>query len=331
VTQDGVISESSVGEAKIDVHATIWLFSEHGAAMCSAVGGVVAKVDLPADLAIEDVAPLTAALPESVAPGDRFTYRVQVRNSGPAVANGVTVSVQLPANVANPAPIVNVNNSGISAPCTTTGSQVTCSVDHLSVADEVVVEIPVTAVSPGAATATVSVRSKSRDPVTSNNQADISATVACAPPQTWNTATAQCDACQAATEMCGGHCVSKCTGSFLNPATCQCGPAGIVTGTCLGMTLEHGIWWNPEYITGASIELAYSATALIGSVTRVTASAQYPCEYTPNLNELTLTESPTFVPIVEACNQRPGGLRIEATIDLGGGNLTGASTFVTCP
>lgn len=86
-----------------------------------------------------DVTIAKTAAPEPVDQGTNLTYTIQVTNNGPAVAQGVSVSDPIPAQV------TYVSSSTTQGSCTQSAGTVTCPIGAMSVGQVVVITINVTA------------------------------------------------------------------------------------------------------------------------------------------------------------------------------------------
>ncbi len=122
-----------------------------------------------------DVAILKTATPEPVNQGTNLTYSLQVTNNGPAVAQSVTVSDPLPAEVS----FVSVSTTQGS--CSQAAGTVTCNLNSISVGGLVLITINVTAntFSSGTlASNTATVSATTGDPNLTNNSSTAISTIA---------------------------------------------------------------------------------------------------------------------------------------------------------
>jgi len=133
------------------------------------------KVALPTQA---DVSITKSASPEPVNQGTNLTYLLQVTNSGPAIATGVTVTDVIPAQVT----YVSSSSSIGASLCTYTVATTTlsCPIGTMSVGSVVVITINATAStfsSASLSTNTATVTSTTSDPNTANNSASATSTI----------------------------------------------------------------------------------------------------------------------------------------------------------
>jgi uncharacterized repeat protein (TIGR01451 family) len=114
-------------------------------------------------LAGADLLLVKSAAPGRATVGGQITFTLTVRNLGPVVATGVTVTDTLPAAV---------SVTGTSAGCTTLGSSVTCSLPSLAVGAETAFTITVTGNTTGAFVNSATVDANESDPEPANNDSD---------------------------------------------------------------------------------------------------------------------------------------------------------------
>ena len=121
-----------------------------------------------------DVAIVKTAAPEPVDQGTNLTYTLQVTNNGPAIAQGVTVSDPLPAQV------TYVSSSTTQGTCSQSAGTVSCTLNSISVGGLVIVTINVNAAtfsSVSLATNTATVSSTTSDPNLTNNTSTANSTI----------------------------------------------------------------------------------------------------------------------------------------------------------
>jgi uncharacterized repeat protein (TIGR01451 family) len=121
-----------------------------------------------------DVAIVKTASPEPVDQGTNLTYTLQVTNNGPAIAQGVTVSDPLPAQV------TYVSASTTQGSCLQSAGTVTCTIGSVSVGGLVIITINTTAAtfsSVSIATNTATVSSTTSDPNMTNNTSTATSTI----------------------------------------------------------------------------------------------------------------------------------------------------------
>lgn len=146
-------------------------------------GLLVALVHAPAaETAPGDIADLAvskADSPDPVTVGSTLTYTIQVSNLGPQGATGVTVTDRLPSQVKF------VSATASSGSCTGKGRTISCDVGSLAAdptkADAATVTIAVQPKKVGTIANSASVEGVENDPVSANDQAQVSTTVT-APP-----------------------------------------------------------------------------------------------------------------------------------------------------
>jgi uncharacterized repeat protein (TIGR01451 family) len=122
-----------------------------------------------------DVAIQKTASPEPVDQGTNLTYTLQVTNNGPAVAQGVTVSDPLPAQV------TFTSASTTQGTCSQAAGTVTCNLGSINVGGLAIVTVNVTAQtfsSSTLATNTATVSSTTSDPNLTNNSSTAVSTIA---------------------------------------------------------------------------------------------------------------------------------------------------------
>ncbi len=121
-----------------------------------------------------DVSIVKTAAPEPVNYGTNLVYSLMVKNGGPAVAQGVTVTDTLPAQV------IYVSSSTPQGSCSFATGTVTCALGSLSVGGSVLVTINVTAnsfSSVSLSSNTASVTSTTSDPNLANNSSTAVSTM----------------------------------------------------------------------------------------------------------------------------------------------------------
>ncbi|PWH19006.1 MAG: hypothetical protein DDG59_04340, partial [Anaerolineae bacterium] len=126
-----------------------------------------------------DLSVTVADSPDPVTVGAGLTYTVAVANAGPHTAQGVSVSLQLPAGY------VLQSGGGAGWSCSQIGNVVTCTRTSLGLGQTVQITVQGTAPAQAGsitATATVSMSESMEDPNPANNQATASTTVVELPP-----------------------------------------------------------------------------------------------------------------------------------------------------
>jgi uncharacterized repeat protein (TIGR01451 family) len=121
-----------------------------------------------------DVAIVKTAAPEPVNQGTNLTYTLQVTNNGPAIAQGVSVSDPLPAQV------TYVSSSTTQGTCSQSAGTVTCTLNSVSVGGLVIITINVNAATFSSATLstnTATVSSTTGDPNLTNNTSSATSTI----------------------------------------------------------------------------------------------------------------------------------------------------------
>jgi uncharacterized repeat protein (TIGR01451 family) len=121
-----------------------------------------------------DVSIVKTAAPEPVNQGTNLTYTLQVTNNGPAIAQGVTVSDPLPAQV------TYVSSSTTQGMCSQSAGTVSCNVGSVSVGGLVIITINVSAATFSSATLstnTATVSSTTSDPNLTNNSSSATSTI----------------------------------------------------------------------------------------------------------------------------------------------------------
>jgi uncharacterized repeat protein (TIGR01451 family) len=137
---------------------------------------VFAGVGATAAAGAADLAITKLDSPDPVAAGTALTYTIQVRNFGPDVATGVTVTDQLPKGVDFVSATATAGN------CARKGRKVTCALGQIGV-PAIDYSVPPTVtltVIPrqiGVISNTASVKGGQKDPVASNNKATATTTV----------------------------------------------------------------------------------------------------------------------------------------------------------
>lgn len=121
-----------------------------------------------------DVSIVKTASPEPVNQGTNLTYTLQVTNNGPAVAQNVTVSDPLPAQVTYSSVATSQGS------CTQASGTVSCTLGSISVGGNVLITINVNAAtfsSATLATNTASVAATTGDPNSANNSSTVNSTI----------------------------------------------------------------------------------------------------------------------------------------------------------
>ena len=121
-----------------------------------------------------DLAIVKTASPEPVNQGTNITYQLRVTNSGPAVAQGVTVSDPLPAQVTYTSVFTTQGT------CTQSAGTVSCTLGSISVGATVLVTINANAATFSSATLasnTATVSSTTGDPSSANNSSTAISTI----------------------------------------------------------------------------------------------------------------------------------------------------------
>jgi uncharacterized repeat protein (TIGR01451 family) len=150
----------------------------YGIAMTVALGLALAFAGLGVSTAAgaADLAIAKVDSPDPVAAGTALTYTIQVRNFGPDVATGVTVTDQLPKGVDFVSATASEGN------CVRKGRKVTCALGQVGV-PAVDYSVPPTVTltvvprQTGVISNTASVKGGQKDPVASNNKATATTTV----------------------------------------------------------------------------------------------------------------------------------------------------------
>jgi hypothetical protein len=130
-----------------------------------------------ADVMVSRVGDLSVSMTESQDPavtGTPFNYIATINNLGPN-SGGVQISVPITGATATGA-------TASSGTCTTTASQVTCTIASLDNGSTATVRIDMNAAATGTAQATATVTFSDSDPVSANNSATVSTTVNSPPP-----------------------------------------------------------------------------------------------------------------------------------------------------
>lgn len=147
------------------------------AALAAVLAYAPAAQTAPGDLA--DLGVTKSDSPDPVTTGATLTYTIQVTNLGPDEATGVTVSDRLPSQV----DFLSANAS--SGSCQRKGRNVNCALGNLNddptKGNTVTVTIQVRPTKAGSISNTASVDSVETDPVSLNDKAEATTTVAAAP------------------------------------------------------------------------------------------------------------------------------------------------------
>jgi large repetitive protein len=123
------------------------------------------------DLAAADLSIVKRAGADQVGAGDGLTYTLSITNAGPATAQAVTLTDQLPAQVS----YVNVWGDGWL--CEQAGGVVTCTRPDLSLASTTVTLTVTAPLSTGTITNTAEITSASPDWNTANNSSAVATQV----------------------------------------------------------------------------------------------------------------------------------------------------------
>lgn len=131
-------------------------------AQVSLGGGTHNELDVDAEPSAADVQVSASTTAGSIEVGESFVWAVRVANDGPAVAQDVVLTHDLPDTVSAAQVPVDQN-------CTLIGQEVTCSLGSLAPGEEVLVPIGTVLGAPGVAESLSRVMAGGEDPLISNN------------------------------------------------------------------------------------------------------------------------------------------------------------------
>jgi len=254
--------------------------------------------DCPADLAITKTAdPIDAVI------GEQVTYSLEVTNNGPDDATGVTVTDDLPEQVA----FVSDTCGGANAP------PWTWQIGDLGVGDTATCELTVTVVAAGEITNTSTVTGNEPDPDGSNNEASSTVTV---PPPLADLQIEKTGTLDEATRQITYDLTVTNNGpdAATNVLVTDALPAEVtfVSDTCGGQNVPPWSWDAGDLPPDGSISCTLTVTALgPGDVTNTSVVGSDEVDPDPGNN--TATETVTVPPAIDLAIEKTGVLSADGS------------------